>query len=221
MKRKILIAVYVILVIIMLDLIVINVVNNFIINKYKNGEYLQSQARFLTNITFQKSYISNYNYGNILYKKGEYEQAIIEYKKALKTVTSFEKECKIRINYALAMCQNVQVDTSNKGSISKAIETYENAIEKLTEKECSNHNRDAKKLKEDIESEIERLKKLQKDIGNKSEQKNTKENIQEKEENNIEEKIQAIKEEAIKGQREIENTYKNLNKDYNDRGKNW
>lgn len=37
----------------------------------------------------------------------------------------------------------------------------------------------------------------------------------------IREKIQDIKEDAIKGQKEIENTYKNFNKDYRDRGKNW
>ena len=34
---------------------------------------MQTQAQLLTNITFQKSYISNYNYGNILYQNGEYE----------------------------------------------------------------------------------------------------------------------------------------------------
>lgn len=221
MKRKILIAVYVILIIIMLNLIFINVENNFIINKYKNGEYLQTQAQLLTNITFQKSYISNYNYGNILYQNGEYEKAIIEYKKALETVTSSEKECKIRINCALAICQNVNVDESNQESISNAIETYENAIQVLTEKECSIHNQDAKKLKKDIEKEIERLKKLQKNTDNKIDQENKQENDQEKNEDNIEEKIQDIKEDAIKGQKEIENTYKNFNKNYRDRGKNW
>lgn len=218
MKRKILIAVYVILIIIMLYLIFIKVENNFIINKYKDGEYLQTQAQFLTNITLQRSYISNYNYGNILYQNGEYEKAVTEYKKALKTVTSTEKECKIRINCALAMCKNVNVDESDQESISNAIETYENAIQVLTEKECSNHNQDAKKLKEDIEKEIERLKKLQKNMDNEMEQ----EDKQEKNEDSIEEKIQNIKEDASKEQKEIENTYKNFNKKYRDsRGKNW
>lgn len=220
MKRKILIAVYVILIIIMLNLIFINVENNLIINKYNNGEYLQEHAQLLTNITFQKSYISNYNYGNILYQNGEYEKAIIEYKKALGTVISSEKEYKIRINCALAMCKNVNVDESNQESILNAIETYENAIQVLTENDCSKKNKDAKKLKEDIEKEIERLKKLQKNTDNKTEEKKEKQESDEQEK--VEEKIQNIKKEAIQEQREVESMYKEFEKDYNsNRGKNW
>ena len=221
MKRKILIVVFVILIIIMLNLIFINIENNFIINKYKNGEYLQTQAKLLTNITFQKSYISNYNYGNILYQNGEYEEAIIEYKKALETVISSKKECKIRINYALAMCQSIQVDERDQESIVNAIEIYENAIKILTEKDCNNHNQDAKNLKKDIEKEIERLKKIQKNTDNNTDQDKKEEKEQQKNEENIEEKIKDIKEKAIKEQKEIENTYKNFNMDYRDRGKNW
>lgn len=221
MKRKIFIALYVILIIIMLNLIFINIENNFIINNYKNGKYLQKQAKLLTNITFQKSYISNYNYGNILYQNGEYEKAIIEYKKALETVTSSEKDCKIRINCALAICQSIQVDESSQESITKAIETYENAIEILTEKYCNNHNQDAKKLKEDIEKEIERLKKIQKNTDDKNDEDKKEEKEQPKNEENIEEKIQNIKEDAMKEQRETESTYKDFNQKYRDGGKNW
>ncbi len=221
MKRKILIIVYVISILIMINLLYIIIKNNFIVNEYKNGKYLETQAKILTDITFQKSYISNYNYGNILYQNGEYEKAIIEYKKALKFVTSSKRECKIRINCALAICKSVQIDENNQESIEKAIETYQEAIKILTEKDCNNHNQDAKKLKNDIEKEIDRLKKLQKNTDDKSDENKKDDKEQQKNQENIEEKIQNIKEEATNEQREMEELYKNFNKDYKNRGKNW
>lgn len=222
MKNKALIVADIIFIFIILNLVFVNVKNTLIINKYKEGKYLENDAKMLTNITFQKSYISNYNYGNILYQNGEYEKAITEYKKALKTVTSSEKECKIRINYALAICKTVQVDESNQESISNAIKIYQEAIEVLVEKNCDKHNEDARKLKEDIEKEIERLKKLEKNTDNKNneneEENKTNEN---KNEESVEEKIKDIKEEATNRQKDTEEVYKNFNKDYNGRGKNW
>ena len=217
MKVKTLIAVDIIFTFIMLNLLFVNVKNSFIINKYKEGMYLENDAKLLTNITFQKSYISNYNYGNILYQNGEYERAILEYEKALKNIISSKKECKIRINYALAICKTVQVDESNQESISNAIKTYKEAIEVLVEKDCYKHNEDAQRLKKDIEKEIERLKKLQKNTDNKNNQ-NEEEN---KTDESVEEKIKDIKEDAINRQKETEEVYKNFNKDYNGRGKNW
>lgn len=220
MKIRILVITYICLIFIMLNLLFINVENTFIINKYENGEYLEKNSKLLTNITFQKSYISNYNYGNILYQNGEYENAIEEYKKALKTVISQEKECKIRINCALAMCKNLQVDETDQESISNAIIVYQDAISILTEKDCVNHNQDAKNLKTDIEKEIERLKKLQKNTYYKDDEKEDKK--EQKNEENIKDKIQNIKEEAIKEDKEVESVYKNFNnRDYSNKGKNW
>ena len=217
MKTQTLIIADIVFSFIMLSLLFVNIKNTFIINKYKEGKYLESDAKMLTNITLQKSYISNYNYGNILYQNGKYEKAISEYKKALKTVSSSEKECKIRINCALAICKTVQVDESNQESINNAINTYQEAIDVLVEKNCDKHNEDARKLKEDIEKEIERLKKLQRDTDNKNNE-NQEEN---KNEESAEEKIKDIKENATKEQNETENIYINFNKEYNGRGKNW
>lgn len=221
MKAKILIVVDIIFVFIMLNLLFVDVKNTFIVNKYKEGKYLENDAKLLTDITFQKSYVSNYNYGNILYQNGEYEKAILEYKKALNTVISSEKDCKIRINCALAMCKTVQVDESNQESISNAIKTYQEAIEVLIEKNCDKHNEDVQKLKEDIEKEIERLKKLQNNTENTKEENKEEEKKDENKEESIEEKIKDIKEEATKGQKETEDIYKNFNKNYSGRGKNW
>lgn len=222
MKTKTLIIADIVFIFIMFNLLFVNIKNTFIINKYQEGKYLENDAKLLTNITFQKSYVSNYNFGNILYQNGEYEKAISEYKKALKTVISSEKEFKIRINCALAICKTVQVDESNQESIKNAINTYQEAIDVLVEKNCYKHNEDARKLKEDIEKEIERLKKLQKNTDNKNNENEEENKIDEnKNEENVEEKIKDIKEEATKEQSETENIYKNFNKEYNGRGKNW
>ena len=97
MKTKTLIIADIVFIFIMFNLLFVNIKNTFIINKYQEGKYLENDAKLLTNITFQKSYVSNYNFGNILYQNGEYEKAISEYKKALKTVISSEKEFKIRL----------------------------------------------------------------------------------------------------------------------------
>lgn len=222
MKTKTLIVADIIFILIMLNLLFVNVKNTFIITKYKEEKYLENDAEMLTNITFQKSYISNYNYGNILYQNGKYEKAILEYKKAMKTVISAKKNCKIRINCALAICKTVQVDESNQDSISNAIKTYQEAIEVLVEKDCYKHNEDAQRLKKDIEKEIERLKKLQKNIDNNNNE-NEEENKTDKnkKEESVGEKIKDIKEEAINRQKETEEVYKNFNKNYNGRGKNW
>ena len=96
MKLKLVVAIYVILLIFMLNLLFINIENTLIIDNYEKAIYLEGKSKMLTNLAFQKSYVLNYNYGNILYQKGEYEKAIIEYEKSLKTVVSKEKECKIR-----------------------------------------------------------------------------------------------------------------------------
>lgn len=222
MKTKTLIIADIVFIFIMFNLLFVNIKNTFIINKYKEGKYLENDAKLLTNITFQKSYVSNYNFGNILYQNGEYEKAISEYKKALKTVISSEKEFKIRINCALAICKTVQVDESNQESINNAINTYQEVIDVLVEKNCYKYNEDARKLKEDIEKEIERLKKLQKNTDNKNNENEEENKIDEnKNEENVEEKIKDIKEEATKEQSETENIYKNFNKEYNGREKNW
>ena len=217
MKRKILIVIYIILICFSLKL-TFNLVGNTILKaKYNDGEYSESQAKLLTYVNFIEKYIAHYNYGNILYQNGEYEDAIEEYEKALEMKVPKYKECKIRINYALAVCKTVQVDEKDQESINDAIETYEFAIEVLTEKGCANiddsggHSKDAEKLKEDIQKEIERLKLL--NNSDKQDDKKDDKNDKDKKENEkaetIETKIQEIKAEALQKQRELEELYKN------------
>ncbi len=228
MKRKVLIAVYIILILITLKLVYSNVVNSILISKYNKGEYSEEQAKALTILNFPQSYVAYYNYGDILYQKGEYEEAIKQYEKALKGNPPEDRECSIRINYALAVCETVKVNEKDQESIKSAIETYENAINILTEKGCANkndnngHSQKAEKLKRDIQNEIDRLKKLLKDDGNTGQEEQPEENNKSEEEvESIEEKIQNIKEEAIKDQRETENRFNHSDRDYNMEDKNW
>ena len=222
MKKKVLIVIYIILILITLKLLCNTLINSILINNYNKGKYSDSQAKLLTFLNFPESYVANYNYGNILYQNGEYENAIEKYKKSLEGYIPKNKECNVRINYALAICKTVSVDEQDQNSIKEAIEKYESAIEVLTEKGCANkndnngHNQKAQQLKNDIQKEIDRLKKLQEtdtkeDENSKDEEQKAKDDI-----DDVEEKIQNIKQDATQEQRELEQEYKNYeNFDYN------
>lgn len=230
MKRKVIIVVlYIFLILLVLKLIYNQLLNKILINNYNNNKYSETYAKALIYVNFPQQYIANYNYGNILYKKGEYEKAIEQYEEALNGIIPKDKECNIRINYALSICKTVQVDESDSKSIKNAIQTYESAIEVLTEKGCANkdndngHNEEAEQLKKDIQKEIERLKRLENSSSDSEEEEKEEETeINEKETETIETKIQDIKEEAMQKQREVESTYKDYsNFDYNGVEKNW
>lgn len=228
MKRKIWIVILNIMIVIIVKLLYNSITNTIIITNYSEGKYLESYAKALTQFNVTQKYVANYNYGNILYQKGEYKKAIEEYKKALEGIVPKYKECDIRINYTLSMCNTVNVDEKSQDSIKQAIGVYKEAIDVITENGCANkndnngHSQKAEQLKKDILKEIERLEKLQKDE-NKNNKENdeqqtnkTKEDIQ-----TIEDKIKQIKEDATKEQREVENEYKNYGKDYKSVEKNW
>ena len=226
MKKKILIIVYIILICITLKLLYNITINSILINRYNNGEYSESQAKALKFLNFNQSYVANYNYGNILYQNGKYEDAQKEYRNALDGIVPKNKECNIRINYALAICKTVSVNEEEQSSINSAIEKYESAIEILIQKGCANkndnngHNQKAEKLKNDIQNEIDRLKNLQKDNNNNNEQE--KEEKKQKNIDTIKEEMKNIKENATQEQREMESQYKNYgNYDYNRVEKNW
>ena len=227
MKRKVIIVIYIILILMAVKFIYNNVVDSILINKYNNNDFNEDYAKALSFLNFPQQYIANYNYANILYKNGKYEDSIEEYKKTLKWRIPENRECSVRINYALAVCKTVQVDESNIQSVKKAIETYESAIDVLTEKGCANknddngHNVKAEQLKKDIQKEIDRLKKLINSNGEEhnEEEKNKNDNPESEE---IENKIQDIKGNALQNQRDLENKYKNYgNYDYNKTERNW
>lgn len=184
-------------------------------------------ALFVFSYPICQAYIRNYNAGNSLYEDGEYEEAIEKYKKALNSFVPKKQDCKIRINYALAICETISVNEKDEISIQNAIEEYESAVEILEVKDCDFHNDDAKQLKSDILDEIDRLKNLLKKNNSKDEEEDPEEKEEEpkeeKKENSktIEQKIQQVKEEATKAQRDTEAQFKNYEYDYDRVEKNW
>ena len=214
MKKKIIKFLYVILIIIAFKVLINIIINYNLIQKYNNEDYSETNSKILKIANFIEPYIANYNYGNILYQNGEYEKAIEEYKKALNGYVPQQKECKIRINYALAICKLVNVNEKNDDSIKEAIKKYESAIEILTEKGCANkndnngHSDDAETLKKDIQDEINRLTNLKNNKSDDSEGNDKKEG--DEKEKTTEEKIKEIKEQATKEQREKESKMKNF-----------
>ena len=229
MKRKVIIVIYVILILMAFKFIYNSVVNSILINKYNNNDFNEDYAKALTFLNFPQQYIANYNHANILYKIGKYEEAIEEYKKTLNWRIPENKECRVRINYALAVCQTVQVDENVIQSIEKAINTYESAIDILTEKGCANkdddkgHNAEAEQLKKDIQKEIDRLKKIRdsNEKENSEKENNEEENKEEenKEEENKEEEYNEEKNEEENNEdtkpngEEIENKIQDIKTD--------
>lgn len=218
MKKKILFVINILLIVIALNLSFTIINNSIFINRYNNMNYSETHAKISTYFDLMQKYVSRYNYGNVLYKNEKYEQAITEYKKALNQYVPKDRECKIRINYALAICKTVKVDETSKTSIDNAISRYEEAIEILTEKGCANkndnngHSEDAETLKQDIQKEIDRLKKLKQKEQNNQNNDEQEGSTSNEEEKNIEEKIQKVKEDATKEQRKKETSAEGFQK---------
>ncbi len=190
-----------------------------LVDNYEKGIYLNSLAKSLTYFNIDEPYIARYNMGNIHYQDGDYLSAIHEYEKALKGKVPNRKECRIRINYALAICNLVEVDESDEESVNKAIELYELAIDVLIKDRCATkdghgHDKDAQQLEIDIQREIDRLKSKEsepeEEEGGEDEDEPSNPDEPDEDIDEIEKKMQEVKEEAISKQREYEHTVDKL-----------
>ena len=111
MKKKICISVWVLFFIFFLVLLVNFISNEVMINKYNKHVYEFNKLSFLG---FTQPYISSFNKGDILYRKGEYEMAIAQYDDALNKWPTKDAECDIRVNKSLAMLKLIDVTVNNK-----------------------------------------------------------------------------------------------------------
>lgn len=106
---------------------------------------------YLTNIN--EPYIVYYNHGNILYKKGKYQEAIINYEKALSKHPPKKYICKIKINLLYA-----QVNNNNTYTIKNDKCFNKEIIKKIKEYQANNIL--VQNKKQNIKSTIERQNEL-------------------------------------------------------------
>ena len=141
------------------------IINHSYVNAYQNGDYQVEAEESLLTLNFPESYVPYYNLGNAAYRFADYNSAISYYTKALEMHPPKGKDCKIRINLALALCGTIDfnhLDTQDK--IDSALFILYKARDVLTEKGCASqeghdgHDADAQQLKEDIDRMIEKLK---------------------------------------------------------------
>lgn len=132
--------------------------NESLISDYERGDYSVDNILEFANIF--EPYIVYYNNGNVAYRQMDYESAMNYYQQAIDHDEDHEAQCKTRINFALTHIATLPDDYDEIENIPASLETLYAALEVLTEEDCDEHNRQAEKLREDIEDEIERLEEL-------------------------------------------------------------
>jgi len=141
------------------------IINHSFVSDYEQGNYQVDKEKSLLTMNFPESYVPLYNLGNASYKLGDYNSAISYYTKALEMYPPEAKECDIRVNLALSLCDTIDfyhLDSQDK--IDTALFILYKARDVLTEKGCAaeaegekGHDPEAQQLKEDIDEMIKKL----------------------------------------------------------------
>ncbi len=138
--------------------------NHSYVSAYEKGEYRTEQEEKLLKMNFPESFVPYYNLGNAAYKQGDYNSAIGYYNQALTMYPTGDKDCQIRINLALSLCNTIDFyNLDSQEKIDTALFVLYKARDVLLEDGCASddgqgHNADAQQLKEDIDRMIEKLK---------------------------------------------------------------
>lgn len=157
--RKVLTFIYLFILIVFLKLVITFVINEMYISKYNKGDYDKNLVKSLFVLNFSERYIAYYNYGNLLYQIGYFEDAINEYNKALKLKVPEDRVCDIRINLSLSMT-NLVNDNMDK---EEQIKLLEEAQKVLYEDDCADPNggggssSDAEELDEKLEEKQDEI----------------------------------------------------------------
>lgn len=157
--RKVINAIWVLLVLVLMVLVVNYASNEGMIKAYNNGNYEKNNLAVLG---FTEPYISHYNQGNNYFQQGYYDLAIEEYDKALDYSVPEDVECMIKINKALAITAPVDKKKITVDNLMDNIAILREAEEILTEDGCADekgkgHSKDAQQLYDDIETFIDEL----------------------------------------------------------------
>ena len=150
--RKVLTFIYLFILIVFLKLFITFVINEMYISKYNKGDYYKNLVKSLFVLNFSERYIAYYNYGNLLYQIGYFEDAINEYNKALELKVPEDRVCDIRINLSIATLSTMMDDMECE----EKYEIYEKALDILYTNGCAEEDDDtgisesAEKLEEEI-----------------------------------------------------------------------
>lgn len=228
--KKMLIIIYIILLLILFKLIFAFSTNEKFILQYKKGIYAEDEIKKLFVLNISEPYIAYYNYGNVLYKNGNYNGAIKEYQTALKlNPPKKEKECAIRINLALAMLKKIdEIDTNDTSKILNILDAAKNI---LCENGCAHrednngHSKEAEQLKADIERKIRELKNEENTEEKSSDEESKEEKNNERNEKTKQQKLQEIQKETLNVRQETLDGLKQMtvHDSYNEyyKGKKW
>ena len=203
--KKVLVVIWAVLVIFFICLTVNHVSNEKMINNYENQVYEENK---ITLFGFFEPYIKYYNQGDILYQQGQYKQAEEQFRKALDNGIKGERDCKARINIALSMIADTDMDNITEDNVDDVISILEDARNVLTEKGCAHesdnagHNSDAQQLKNDIDKFIEQLRNQENGGGGKDSDSDDPQNPEKDPTENFKEKEKKIKELIGEGQKE-------------------
>lgn len=219
--------IYIILLVILIKLMVTFIINEIFIAKYQDGRYNEADAKKLLIMNISQPYIAHYNYGNVLYKNGEYDRAINEYEKALKAFPPEKKECSIRINLALAMLAKIDGNQEKE----EIVKQLQEARQTLCEDGCANknddkgHSKKAETLKKDIDNAIKNLQNNNGKPDNNNQNNEEEENNEETNSNqnkSIEEQLREIEKEGRQTRNsEMEYTRQLMEYEYSYDKKNW
>ena len=200
--RKIIFGIYCIFILLFLILSFRYFKNESFISDYNKGIYKENDVESLLFLNYPQSYVAYYNLGNVYYQEKDYYAAISQYNKALEYDMPEKKECKVRINLALAILKTIdELDLKkDKNEILEILDTAENVLveEGCAHKEDDNgHSKDAEKLQEDIEKMRKKLEEQDdKEENEEDDDEKKKEEQQPKDE--VEEKLKEIQAESIK-----------------------
>lgn len=229
--KKVYKIIFIVICVIFLKLFITFCINEYFITQYNKHKYDESLIEKLFFLNIYQPYIAHYNHGNVLYNKGEYDEAIEEYKNALKLFPPKDKECSIRINLTLSMLKKLHNEIQNDDEIEDDLSILKEARDILCEKGCAHeddnngHNRQAQRLKNDIDKRIQELEQMKEQSNEEEEEEENEENnSQEENKENVEEikeQLEEIKEQVMEERREeMETSIQLQNWEYYD-GKTW